>query len=883
MRVVDIRAFDGRNVFSHRPAVALQLDLGPLADVTTDQLDGFVPALLDALPSLDSHRCAIGRRGGFIARLVEGTLLGHVVEHVALELQALAGADVNFGKTRQTGAPGVYLVVAECQGAEVGLYATRAAVEMVASLVTGGRCDVAGIVGELRRLAAAAAVGPSTAAIRDAALARGIPVIRLSSGSLLQLGHGRRQRRIQATLTDSTSCVAADIAGDKALAKLLLALAGIPVPEGVVVTDAEAAVAVARSLAAPVAIKPFDGNQGKGVTLNLSDEGEVRAAFDLARAYSEKVIVERHVPGRHFRVLVVGGEAAAAAERIPARVVGDGRHTVRELIDEVNADPRRGQGHERQLTRINVDAVVHMVLARQNMTLDFVPPADRVVFLRQNANLSTGGTSVDVTDELHPANAALAVRASRVVGLDVAGIDIVTPSIAVPVHQGGGAVIEVNAAPGIRMHHYPERGRPRDVAGAIVRHLFPAGAASRIPIAAITGTNGKTTTARLIAHVLARRGLTVGLATTDGVFIGGRLVAAGDYAGVQGARAVLQDRAVEAAVLETARGGLIRHGLGFDLCDVGVVLNVDADHIGQDGIRSLDELAHVKSLVVEAVRRGGAAVLNAADPVVAAMGVRGPGTPLYFSLDGAAPPLGRHLAGGGAAVVARDGQIVVRTAGGDAIMTAVAAIPVTFDGRCRANAANVLAAAAACLALGVPRAEIAASLAGFDPHAGNPGRFNVYRVGGATVIVDYGHNAPAWSEVADLARRLAAGGRVLAAIGVPGDRSDQSIIAAGRLAGARFDRLFVKEDADRRGRPAGAVAALLRRGALESGRTEVEDAAGDAHALERALDAARPGDVVVVFYDKRDAIADVLERRGAAAAGARLAAATVVAADTSPP
>jgi cyanophycin synthetase len=896
MRVVDIRAFDGRNVFSHRPAVAITLDLGPLARSTTAHLDGFAPALLGALPSLAAHRCALGRPGGFVTRLNEGTLLGHVVEHVALELQTLAGSPVSFGKTRQADAPGAYLVVIECPSSEVGLYAGRAAVDLVEALAAGQtRWDVDGTVKELRRLAAAAALGPSTAAIRDAALARGIPVTRLSGGSLLMLGMGVHQRRVQATLTDRTSCVAADIAGDKALAKQLLAAAGIPVPEGFVVTSAEEAVAVAQALGAAVAIKPFDGNQGKGVTLSLSEPGEVRAAFDLARAYSVKVIVERFVPGRHFRVLVVGDEAVAAAERIPARVVGDGRRSVRELIEAANADPRRGRGHEKQLTRIHVDAVVHVVLARQNMTLDYVPPPGVVVFLRQNANLSTGGTSVDATDELHPANAALAVRAARVVGLDVAGIDIVTPSIAVPVRQAGGAVVEVNAAPGIRMHHYPESGRPSDAAGAIVRHLFPAGAPARVPVVAITGTNGKTTTARLVAHVLARHGLCVGLATTDGVSIGGEAILDGDYAGAQGARAVLQDRAVEAAVLETARGGIIRHGLGFDWCDVGAVLNVAGDHVGQDNVRSLEDLAHVKSLVVETVKGGGFAVLNADDPLVAAMAGRGRGTPVYFSLNGGgAQPgslVGRHTARGGMALLAVNGDLVVRDAGDEFALVAAANVPLTYGGHCRANVANVLAAAAICLALSIPRHEVADALCAFDPDAGNPGRFNVYRVGAVTVLVDYGHNVAAWAEAADFARLLAGGGRVVAVVGVPGDRSDDAIVAAGRMAAGRFDRLFLKEDVDRRGRPPGAVAALLRRGAEEAGLPAgmpasrspgveevkpakgVEEASHDAEALERALKEAQPGDTIVVFYDKHQAVGESLQRLGAVPVGAACAAA----------
>ncbi|MCL6451939.1 MAG: cyanophycin synthetase [Acetobacteraceae bacterium] len=868
MRLVDVRSFDGPNVYCHRPVVRMTLSLGEHTRRTTRDFPGFASELLRLLPGLESHHCSLGQPGGFVQRLEEGTRLGHVVEHVALELQSAVGLKVAYGKTRRLdpGGRGLYEVVFETLVGEAGGAAGRAAVNLVDGLARGERVDelVSQALTELGRILSTLSLGPSTAALVEAARARGIPVLRLGPGSLLQLGYGRHRRRLWATLTDRTSCLAADLAKDKVLSKLMLSRAGIPVPEGGVASTVREALDIAARLGGAVAVKPYNGNQGKGVSLNLSRPEDVRAAFELAASYSDRVVVERYIPGRHYRVLVVGDRAVAASERIPARVVGDGRASVRELVDRTNRDPLRGEGHERPLTRIRIDALVLMVLARQNLTLDYVPAPGEVVYLRQNANLSTGGTAADATAEMHPQNARLAVSAARVVGLDVAGIDLVAPSLSEPVRAGQGAVIEVNACPGIRMHHYPSKGQPRDAAGAIVDHLFPTGTESRVPVVAVTGTNGKTTTVRLIAHILAGCGLAVGASTTDGVYLRGERVVEGDQAGWEGARRVLEDPEVEAAVLEVARGGLLRSGLAFDRCDVGVALNVAPDHLGQSGVEDLDDLAWVKSLVVEAVAAEGAAVLNADDPRVAAMAARTRARPVFFSLNPENPVVLEHLGRGGTAfTLSREGNLVALGPQAPWVLIAADAVPLSFGGRCRENLQNALAAAAAALALGIPPEAVARGLQTFLPdHRFNPGRFNLVRVGETEVMVDYGHNPEAIAGAARLARRLCPSGRLVGVVGVPGDRRDDTIRAAGRAAGRGFDWVVVREDRDRRGRRPGEVARLLAQGAMEAGlsparlRVVLEEEVAVPYALGLT---GRDG-LAVVFFEDYGAVTEVLAR-----------------------
>jgi cyanophycin synthetase len=885
VKIVRLRAYPGRNIYSHHPVVAMLVDLGRHDGRRSSELPGFNAVLLEALPGLGAHHCASSHPGGFVRRLEEGTFLGHVIEHVALELQFLVGWDVVYGKTRKTEQQGVYNVVFECGLVEAGLEAGRRAVEIVKAAASGRLPDVERHVEAVRKTAEKAGLGPSTAALAREAGRRGIPVRRIGDGSLLVLGHGVRQRRLWATVTSKTSCLAVDLAKDKVLAKEVMGQAGIPVPLGCVVTSAREAVRALARFGPPVVVKPVDGNQGRGVSLNLASPEEVRAAFRAAAAVSLKVLVERHIPGRHYRLLVVDGMVVAAAERLPAQVVGDGEKTVRELVEEANRDPLRGEGHERPLTRLRIDPVSVLVLKRQGLRPESVPERGRRVLLRENANLSTGGTARDVTDEVHPENAALAARCARVVGLDVAGVDLVTPDIARPISRSEGAVIEVNAAPGLRMHLHPSEGRPRDVASPILDSLFrgcrkevPAPWVARgpwprhpgrIPIVAVTGTNGKTTVCRLVAAMLAATGLVVGLASTDGAWVGRRKVMDGDCAGPRTAAALLTDPEVEAAVLETARGGIIREGLGFDLCDVGLVTNISPDHEGQDGLERLEDIAFVKALVVEAVGRDGHAVLNADDPFVHGMAGRANGEAVYFSRNPGNLVVRKHLQQGGKAVYLSGDRVVAESGRGPRTVARLSDAPLTLGGLLAFNVENVVAAVAAAWCMGVPAAAIRKGLRAFGrPGAGyraNPGRFQLYRLDGrATVALDYGHNRAAYAASLAAARRLCSGA-LYAVIGAPGDRMDEHLLEMGRIAARAADHLVIKEDADTRGRARGEVASLFLRGVLDTGFSEarVEVVLDERAALSRALDLAGAGDWVVVFYEKLDPLVEELRTRGA--------------------
>lgn len=854
MEIRAVTAFSGRNIHCHRPMLEAVLDLGDLRDIETSGLGDFPDRLLSALPTLAEHHCSLGKPGGFVHRLYEGTFLGHVLEHVALELQNLAGLAVVYGKTREMRGTGLYRVLVESPVPAAAEAAIRAARDTLMSLLAGNVPNVEGAVAIVARAAAEQGLGPSTAALAAAATARGLPVIRLDGGSLLQIGYGKHARRVEATLTGLASALAVDIASNKALTKSLLSGAGVPVPEGDVCTSVDKALRAAHGLGWPVAVKPLDGNQGRGVSLALRTDDEVRAAFALAAAETPTVVVERYVSGRHLRVLVVAGQVVAAAERLPAHVVGDGSSTIRALVDAANADQRRGEGHEAPLTRIRLDAIVREHLNRQGLAPDSVPEAGVTVFLRANANLSTGGIARDVTEVLHRDTARLCERAAAVIGLDVAGVDIVVP--APELAPKGAAVIEVNAAPGIRMHHFPAEGQPRDAAGAIIDYLFPPLKRQRVPVVSVTGTNGKTTTTRMIAQICGASGRTVGMAISDGVFIGGRPIYKGDTTGPTSARMILTDPAVEVAVLETARGGIIRGGLGYDLADVAVVTNISDDHLGQDGVETLEDLFHVKSLVVEAVRPDGAVVLNADDPLVLEMTKRARAPVVLFSADKSNLALATHVLAGGLGVFTKGGYLWAARGDTTVRLASVRAIPATFEGKARHNLQNALAAAAAALALGVPRQQVIDGLKAFacSPEI-NPGRFNVFHLGEVRLVVDYGHNAAAY-EAAIATARLLRPRRLIGVIGVPGDRLDSAIVNLGRIASAGFDICVIKEDYEKRGRVPGAVAHLLRQGCLEAGMAEdaLTVVLDEREALLSALTTARPGDVVVIFYEKFETV-----------------------------
>ncbi len=875
MRVIGRTVYRGPHLFSDTPMVRIVLDLGTLEGFPTTKLPNFAEKLVKMMPSLEEHTCSYDAPGGFVRRMTEGTWLGHVVEHVAIELQSLIGCKVTRGKTRSVKEePGVYNVMFQYETENVGLWAGRFALELVSSLLPKDLARVENLdalIGDsepaftsieaalatLRDVAADERLGPTTRAITEAAQKRNIPVMRLDDQSLVQLGWGKNQRRIRASITDATSQIAVEAAGDKALTKSLLAAAGVPVPQGGVARTEKAALNIAREIGYPVVMKPLDGNHGRGVTTNIGNDMEAKAAFALAAEHGRDVVVEQFYSGKDFRVLVIDGQVVAVAERVPAHVVGDGTSPVATLIEKVNADPRRGDGHEQVLTKITVDAHVEATMKRQGFSLGAVPPAGKIVYLRDTANLSTGGTAIDRTDEIHSHNIAHMERAAKAIGLDICGIDVVTSDISRPLEKCGGGVVEVNAAPGFRMHLEPSEGRARPVGEAVIEMLYSKEKAARIPICAITGTNGKSTTARMVVNILRQAGNSVGFTSTSGVYIDDQVLWEGDASGPKSARMLFKDKGIDYAVLETARGGIVREGLAFDACDVGAVLNVTEDHLGISGIHTLEQLAKVKSVVVEAVKRKGVAVLNADDPMTRGMAEDAGGRICYFSMAGAgllSDMMKKHIADGGMAVVREDwtgeDEIVIHADGRRMPVIGVRNIPATLNGIAGFNIQNALAAAAIAFGLGMDVKAIRAGLASFtSTYEQNPGRLNIFDGHGFRVIVDYAHNPAALTSLLSLACRMEVEGIRIGTVSTPGDRRDEDIIEMGRIAASGLDYIVFREDPDRRGREPGGTVRLLKQGAMQAGFAEkdIVCVAGEEEARELCLKKARRGDLVLLM------------------------------------
>jgi len=883
LEILRTRVYRGPNVWSYDQCIHLLVDLGELEQWPSARIPGFVEGLMAVLPGVGDHTCSRGKRGGFFERLEEGTWLGHVAEHVALELQAGAGHEIRRGKTRSAEIPGQYHVIYGYFDERVGVAAGRLAVRLVNHLVEPD--PDFDFPAEFERFLLDAeryAFGPSTQALVDEAASRDIPYIRLNSGSLVQFGQGVHQRRIRATMTSQTSALAVDIASDKELTGRLLGAAGLPVPHSQSCRTVEQAVRLAERVGYPVVIKPADGNHGRGVQLDLRNASDVEAAFPAAKdqARNGRVIVESFYTGKDYRVLVIGGHMVAVAERVPAHVIGDGQHTVAELVDIVNADPRRGVGHEKVLTRIRITDAAEELVAEQGFAMDDVPPAGSEVRLAATGNMSTGGISIDRTYDAHPDNVEIAEEAARVVGLDVAGIDFICPDIADTVRETGGGICEVNAAPGFRMHTHPTEGEPQFVAKSVIDLLFPAGSPARVPIVAVTGTNGKTTTARMIASIFKGMGRKVGMTSTDGITIDQRLIIQSDAAGPKSARMVLQNPRVDFAVLEVARGGILREGLGYDRNDVAVVTNVAPDHLGIGGVNTLEQLADVKAVVVEAVPRNGYAVLNADDPLVAGMRRRCRGDVIWVSL-GAPGTQGRELAeahcrrGGTAVLLDTDDRgeyILLRQGRRTMRLTYCDRLPATYGGKARFNVMNAMSAAGAAFAQGAHLHDIRAGLTGFLPTWDSaPGRLNHIDVNGIHGFVDYAHNAAGLRALGefllsyldgltksgqDIARR-----RCIGVVGTAGDRRDEDIVELGRTAAEFFDVIVIREDLKRRGRESGEVAALIAAGVhdLPQGRArEVTTILDEVEAARYALEVANPGDVVAVMGDDMQALADTL-------------------------
>jgi cyanophycin synthetase len=867
MRILDRAVYVGPSLYAHFPVIRLEVDLGPLEEWPSARLGpAFIDRLIDALPGLHEHGCSYGEPGGLIRRLREdeGTWMGHILEHVAIELQNVAGEPVTFGKTRGAGVEGRYHVTYQYAQEDVGLEAGRLGVTLLHSLLPSdlrpdgsvpGDFDFAAERDEFIRFAQRRALGPSTMALVRAAEERRIPWIRLNEQSLIQFGHGRYQQRIQATITSRTSHIAVELASDKEETNRLLAHLGLPVPRQRLVQEADDAVAAAERIGYPVVVKPYNANHGRGISIHLATEEQVRTAFEVAREHSRSVIIESFISGDDHRMLVVNGELVAVSKRVPGHVVGDGVHTIEQLVDEVNRDPRRGIGHEKVLTRLVFDHQAETLLAKKGYTRETVPADGERVFLRSTGNLSTGGTATDVTDLVHPDNIEMAERAVKAIGLDVGGVDFLTTDITESYKEIGGAICEINAAPGYRMHMAPSEGRPRDVAGPTLDMLFPPGSPSRIPIAAVTGTNGKTTTARMLAHIQKLAGHTVGLTSTDGVYIDGHRTVPGDMTGPVATHMVLSDPNVDVAVLEIARGGLLRAGMGVRHCDVGAVLNVKSDHLGLRGVGTLDDLAKVKRIVVEVARE--TAILNADDPLCLKMADYTSAKNLcYVTMDPTHELVGEHIRAGGRGVVLESGikgqMITIYDHGAHIPLLWTHLIPATLEGRAIHNVQNAMFAAAMAFSMGLKLEDIRHGLRTFDTTFFQaPGRMNIFDEHPFKVILDYGHNPAAVEAMCQLVERLEVTGRRIVVLAAPGDRRDEDIADIGRIAAGHFDRYILRRDDQLRGRQPDEVPHLLR-DALLSARVPAEQILvipDEQMATDTALREAQPGDLLLIFGD----------------------------------
>lgn len=851
MEVTRIRALRGPNLWSRRTAIEAVVTCES-AERDLRTTPEFEKRLREMFPSV----------GGLHANKPSTPIsMAHALELTALALQAEAGCPVTFSRTTPTEIEGTFQVAVQYTEEAVGRLAFEKAQQLCRAAAEGGSFDLAAALAELRELDEDERLGPSTGAIVDAAIARGIPIKRLTRGSLVQLGWGSQQRRIQAAEVDDTSAIAESIAQDKDLTKKLLHSAGVPVPLGRPVADLEDAWTAAQEIGLPVVVKPQDGNQGKGVTVGITERSHFDVAYKAAAEYGG-VMVERFLPGHDFRLLVVGDRLVAAARRDPPLVIGDGQHTVRELVAEVNKDPRRGEGHGTSLTKIRIDAIAEARLKAQELTPDSVPAKGQRVILRNNANLSTGGTATDVTDSVHPDVAARAIEAAQTVGLDICGVDVVCETVIKPLEEQNGGIVEVNAAPGLRMHISPSFGKGRDVGAAVMDHMYPQGGNGRVPVIAVTGTNGKTTTVRLTAHLLKAQGLRVGMTNTDGVYVNGRQIDSGDCSGPRSARNVLAHPDVDAAVLETARGGLLREGLAFDQCDVAIVTNLGGgDHLGLNYITTLEDLKVLKRVIVLNVAPTGTAVLNAADPAVVAMAPHCPGKVTFFAQDGHHPVIETHRAQGQRVVFIDHGDIVC-VEGAFMKRLPLARVPLTRKGQIGFQVENTMASVAAAWALATPWEAIQKGLSSFisDLH-GVPGRFNVFDHAGATVIADYGHNPDAIAALVAGVENMPARRRSVVISGA-GDRRDEDIRGQTRILGASFDDVILYQDACQRGRADGEVLALLREGLQGAARTtHVEEITGEFIAIDRALGQLQAGDLCLILIDQVEEALAHIQRR----------------------
>lgn len=861
MKIIEIKAMRGPNFWSanRKKLIVMKLDIGEMEQRPTNKIVGFEDRLKKMVPSMQEHRCSEGKEGGFFIRVAEGTWIGHVIEHIALEIQTLAGMECGFGRTRTTKDKGIYHVVFSYMEEQVGIYAAKSSVRIAEALIAGNDYDINNDIREMRQMREKERFGPSTGSIVDEAVLRDIPYIRLNKDSLIQLGYGKNQVRFRATMTHKTSSIAVDLASNKDETKRLLEAAAIPVAKGVCISEVEDVESAIKTVGFPLVFKPLDGNHGKGASIDVKTFEEAIAAFYHAKKYSRKIIVEKFITGYDFRVLVIDHKFIAAALREPAHVVGNGKLTIQQLIDKENADPRRGYGHENVLTEISIDRETIDQLAKKNYELSTILPLQEICYLKGTANLSTGGTSTDVTDTVHPNNIFICERISRLIGLDICGIDIMGINLSEPLDVNGGVVLEVNAAPGFRMHLAPANGLPRNVAAPVIDMLYPTGKSCRIPIIAVTGTNGKTTTTRLIAHIVKNNNYRVGFTTSDGIYVGNSMLTKGDTTGPVSAEFILKDPTVEFAVLETARGGILRSGLGFGRCDVAVVTNVQEDHLGLSDIHTLEDLAKVKGVLVDSLKRDGWAVLNADNKYCVNIGKGTRSNVAYFSIDENNAVIREHCKKGGVACVYENGFVTIKKGEWKFRVEKITMIPITFGGRVTFMIYNALAATLATYVYGFKTEDIATSLGTFIPSAAQtPGRMNIFDFKDYKVMIDFAHNAEGFRGIKEFLSTIESSMKIGIITGT-GDRRDDDIRDLGRISAQMFDHIIIRQDKFLRGREAADIVRLLEEGIREVKKDQsYEYIPKEVEALNHAFSIAKPGTFICALSDVIDNAIDVV-------------------------
>ena len=856
MKIKNQKIFEGRNVYSHKKCIRLDVDLCGYSDIPSKDIKGFNEGLLKMLPELKTHRCGIDEEGGFVKRLKEGTYLSHICEHIIIAIQNKLGIDVSYGKSREIKGD-FYYIIFQYEYKAVGIESARLSIDIINSLISGIKFDFDKRMKLLTEILNNEIIGPSTLAIKNAALRYNLPVFEIGDSGFYQIGYGKQGRMIEATIGANTSCISTDIASDKMLTKELLIQQNIPVADGAKIYNAISLLKEGERIGYPLVIKPRFGSKGNGVALNLKSDKELIKAYNYLKDIHNELMIERYIEGNDYRVCVVNYNVVAVSLRIPPFIIGDGKNNIKNLIRMLNSDSKRGYDHEKPLTKIKIDESLLKFLEKQNMNLLTIPEKGEKIKLRENANLSTGGIAIDCTDKISEENKKICIRAAQTIGLDICGIDIKTTDIEKSLHENG-VIMEINAAPGIRMHHYPTEGRVRDVGEAILKLQYN-GFPHNIPVVSITGTNGKTTTTRLISHVLKSMGYTVGMTSTEGTYIDGECIQTGDNSGYYSAKTVLLNKNVEVAVLETARGGIIRNGLAYDLADVAVITNITEDHIGIDGIEDMNELSKVKALVGEAVKKDGYVIINADDEWSIKILDRIKNEKIFFSMNNENELIKKAINEGKIAIYVKDNYLYANNNKREYKIIGIKNIPITLGGVLEFNIQNVMAACGALIGMRIDYCMIAKGFKTFKLNENyNLGRFNIYDLNGIKVILDYGHNIEGYRAVLKCLKKIK-NKRVIGVIGIPGDRKDNMALSVGKLCGKYIDKIYIKEDRDKRGRKKEEMARLLEKGVLLSGEKKFYKIILDEkEALKEALKTSLKGDIIVVFYEELQPLIDVI-------------------------